>query len=272
MIHGDIGMTRARQQRDPQTTLHTSIESRSRPVPGSTLVSLHAGDAHITDIHTHAILALFWKILLKLIGNGQKPRRRQQSSTRNQVKVGAGSFRNTFLPSLRQRAQSQIYRFLVARQTRKDVKKQKIHNRNNLLAGLGRTRGQRGQTNNNVSGPAKHNMAYFAQGSAEPGSRRKRLAGYLKAANDARQSYVQSYFGAEDAGDNRIDLDGGPGAFPDAAVVRNGNEEMILFPSYARRHVQHKVSAMCEQSARYSGRHSLADNISPIVRTVLAVR
>ena len=33
----------------------------------------------------------------------------------------------------------------------------------------------------------------------------------------------------------------GPGAFPDAAVVRSGTEEMILFPSYARRHVKSRV-------------------------------
>ncbi|KAF2214681.1 hypothetical protein CERZMDRAFT_110279 [Cercospora zeae-maydis SCOH1-5] len=53
----------------------------------------------------------------------------------------------------------------------------------------------------------------------EPGARRKKLAGYLKTAND---------------------VEDGPGAFPDAAVVRNGNEEMILFPSYARHHVKSK--------------------------------
>lgn len=91
-------------------------------------------------------------------------------------------------------------------------------------------------------------MAYSGQGSygeytREPGARRKKLAGYLKAANDMRQSYVQSYFGAEGAGDGRSGIEDGPGAFPDAAVVRSGNEEMILFPSYARSHVKSKVSS-----------------------------
>lgn len=61
--------------------------------------------------------------------------------------------------------------------------------------------------------------------------------GYLKAANELRQSYF-----SQDVGQGTHHVEDGPGAFPDAAVVRSGNEEMILFPSYARRHVQNKVS------------------------------
>lgn len=72
----------------------------------------------------------------------------------------------------------------------------------------------------------------------EPGARRKKLAGYLKAANEMRQSY----FSADGSREQHHDVEDGPGAFPDAAVVRSGNEEMILFPSYARKHVQSKVS------------------------------
>lgn len=79
-------------------------------------------------------------------------------------------------------------------------------------------------------------MAYLGQG--EPGGRRKKLVGYLKSANEVGKSYMQSYLGAEGASDPSADQTHGPGAFPDAAVVRSGNEEMILFPSYARKHVQ----------------------------------
>ena len=66
------------------------------------------------------------------------------------------------------------------------------------------------------------------------------MAGYLKAANEMRQSYFSGEVGTgresyEDPGSEG-------GAFPDAAVVRSGNEEMILFPSYARKHVKSKVS------------------------------
>lgn len=67
----------------------------------------------------------------------------------------------------------------------------------------------------------------------EPGARRKKLAGYLKAANELRQNY----FSADGTRESHGPEDG-PGAFPDAAVVRSGNEEMILFPSYARKHVK----------------------------------
>ena len=72
----------------------------------------------------------------------------------------------------------------------------------------------------------------------ERGARRRKLAGYLKAANDIRQSYQQSYaqkWGA-DNGDMEGDFKGIPGAFPDVAIVSHGDEQLILFPSYAKRH------------------------------------
>lgn len=71
----------------------------------------------------------------------------------------------------------------------------------------------------------------------ERGSRRKKLAGYLRAANELRQSYQQSYgLGGQhdgEADDHGSDI---PGAFPDLAHVRDRDEEMVLFASYARKH------------------------------------
>ena len=82
----------------------------------------------------------------------------------------------------------------------------------------------------------------------EPGTRRKKLAGYLKAANEVRQSYFNqggSGYGAREvSADSGIE---GPDAFPHARVVRSGNEEMILFPSYAVRHVKSKVRSAVVQ-------------------------
>lgn len=73
--------------------------------------------------------------------------------------------------------------------------------------------------------------------SHESGSRRRRFAGYLKAANELRQSYQQSYgLGGQNDGEVNENGSGIPGAFPDLAVIRNGDEEMVLFPSYARQH------------------------------------
>ena len=74
----------------------------------------------------------------------------------------------------------------------------------------------------------------------ERGARRRKLAGYLKAANDIRQSYQQSYsqkWGA-DNGDMEDDMKGIPGSFPDVAIVSHGDEQLIVFPSYAKRHVK----------------------------------
>lgn len=81
------------------------------------------------------------------------------------------------------------------------------------------------------SGNTYGDYAGFRSEGREAGARRKKLAGYLKAANEIRQSY----FSGDGTGDTRGPEDG-PGAFPDAAVVRSGNEEMVLFPSYARKH------------------------------------
>ena len=80
----------------------------------------------------------------------------------------------------------------------------------------------------------------------EPGARRKKLAGFLKSANELRQSYQQSYTSGWGTRDTRYeDVDDAPGAFPDAAVVRSGDEEMMLFPSYARKHIKRTVSIAC---------------------------
>lgn len=69
----------------------------------------------------------------------------------------------------------------------------------------------------------------------ESGSTRKKLAGYLKAANELRQAAQSSWSTRDGASDM-------PGSFPEAvAMGKVGDEEMILFPSYARRHVKEKV-------------------------------
>jgi phosphatidate phosphatase APP1 len=67
----------------------------------------------------------------------------------------------------------------------------------------------------------------------ERGSRRRRIYGYLKAANEIRQSYSSQL--TQDAGADDQDM---PGAFAETEVFRSGNEEMILFPSYARKHLR----------------------------------
>lgn len=74
-------------------------------------------------------------------------------------------------------------------------------------------------------------------GDREPGTRRKRIAGYLKAANDLRQSYYSGYANraSEMEGEYNSGADQSSGSWPDMEVTRSGDEELVLFPSYARR-------------------------------------
>ncbi|EED13464.1 actin cytoskeleton organization protein App1, putative [Talaromyces stipitatus ATCC 10500] len=71
----------------------------------------------------------------------------------------------------------------------------------------------------------------------ETGSRRQKVMGYLKAANEIRQTYQSqlSQKWQEAYNDRGVDA---PGAFPDYDITSSGKEEMLLFPSYARRHVK----------------------------------
>lgn len=76
-------------------------------------------------------------------------------------------------------------------------------------------------------------MSYDYAGARVPGARRERLKGYLKAANELRQSYQDTFqqrLQNENGGSN--------GEFGDVEIVRRGDEEMLLFPSYARRHIK----------------------------------
>ncbi|KPI38537.1 Phosphatidate phosphatase APP1 [Cyphellophora attinorum] len=78
-------------------------------------------------------------------------------------------------------------------------------------------------------------MSYDSAGARVPGARREKLRGYLKAANELRQSYQETL-------QQRLqdDGEGTQRDFPDTEIVRRGDEELILFPSYARRHIKRK--------------------------------
>jgi len=77
---------------------------------------------------------------------------------------------------------------------------------------------------------------------SESGGRRRKLAGYIKAANELRQTYQQNYTQSWATRDGQGDpADPVPGSFPGGAATRSGDEEMVVFPSYARRHVKQKV-------------------------------
>ncbi|TQS34037.1 hypothetical protein Golomagni_05598 [Golovinomyces magnicellulatus] len=77
----------------------------------------------------------------------------------------------------------------------------------------------------------------------ERGYRRRKLAAMAgnlyrtgqQAVTDLRETYVQT------RGQNDLDANESthiPGAFPDVAITSQGNEQMVLFPSYAKRHTK----------------------------------
>lgn len=74
----------------------------------------------------------------------------------------------------------------------------------------------------------------------ERGGRRRKLAGYLKAADDVRRSYQASYAEKWNADKGEMDEEtkGIPGSFPDVAIVSHGDEQLVLFPSYAKKHIK----------------------------------
>lgn len=88
----------------------------------------------------------------------------------------------------------------------------------------------------------------------ERGSRRKKLAGYLQAAKEIKQSYSQSNSENWSSGNADFDDDPGgiPGAFPDVSIVSHGDEQLILFPSYAKRHTKVAPNPNAPQSQSQS--------------------
>ncbi|KAJ5643464.1 uncharacterized protein N7484_005971 [Penicillium longicatenatum] len=73
---------------------------------------------------------------------------------------------------------------------------------------------------------------WAGDGSYTTGSRRKKAYEWLKAANELGQTYTSRWTGQGTS--NQEDYYHTPGAFPDVEIARSGDEEMVLFPSYAR--------------------------------------
>ncbi|KAL3458141.1 hypothetical protein BJX64DRAFT_267309 [Aspergillus heterothallicus] len=94
-------------------------------------------------------------------------------------------------------------------------------------------------------------------GQRQPGARRKKVFEYIKAANELRQSYAASWTAQRNTSraldDEYLNT---PGAFPDVEIARSGDEEMVLFPSYARKLGQNRMS---ESQRRRRGSTSTID-------------
>ncbi|KID85342.1 actin patch protein [Metarhizium guizhouense ARSEF 977] len=94
-------------------------------------------------------------------------------------------------------------------------------------------------------GPGTSDASQDVGERGERGYRRRKLAAMAgnlyrsgqQAVTELRDSYVQSRGrGIDDfAMDQSTHI---PGAFPDVAIASQGNEQMVLFPSYAKRHIK----------------------------------
>ncbi|KAF2131006.1 hypothetical protein P153DRAFT_355796 [Dothidotthia symphoricarpi CBS 119687] len=175
--------------------------------------------------------------------------------TRARARARLSEFRHTTVPSLKHRAQSRIYKYILHRQATKlkgtPSILQRLRGQSRRLLGSNHLEHEaRRRRKNLVNEPGSSAPSQRTMGSQdgyserEGGSRRRKLAGYFKAANELRQTYQQQYApnfsGREATYDYEDDT---PGSFPDAAIVRSGEEDMILFPSYARRHIKRKPEA-----------------------------
>jgi phosphatidate phosphatase APP1 len=186
--------------------------------------------------------------------------------TRARARQHLSKFRHETFPSLKHRAQSRIYKYVVYRQALKLKGKsgilQRLRGHTRRLIGGSRLEDAarlRRQEITRASGAKDSTRAMSYQDSYESGGRRRKLAGYLKAANELRQTYTQQYAPSWKGNEQNYKFeDDTPGGFPDAAVVRSGEEEMILFPSYARKHIRQKPEAVpgTIQEVEGSGRDS----------------
>lgn len=81
-------------------------------------------------------------------------------------------------------------------------------------------------------------MADPPEGGRQSGGRRQKIAGFLKSANELRQSYYQGYSSRNTDIDKELDDFSGDqptSSWPEVEVMRSGDEELVLYPSYARR-------------------------------------
>lgn len=94
-------------------------------------------------------------------------------------------------------------------------------------------------------------------GASAPGSRRKKVYEYFKAANELRQTYTSQWSGQRNEHDE--DYYNTPGAFPDVEIARSGDEEMVVFPSYARKLAEKKNTGTSTRPRRDSWSETIDD-------------
>ncbi|KIW60911.1 hypothetical protein PV05_01090 [Exophiala xenobiotica] len=165
-------------------------------------------------------------------------------NTHRRAREGYLGFRHEYIPRLKLQAQSHIYQAIVRSQRRKQEKRAAgrglvpfIRRRKSHILRALYGKHHAGARVSQGTRSTDQMTSYGQSGAKVPGSRRDRVRGYLRAANELRQVYQESI-------SQRLqgsETDGGmPGDYPDVDIVRSGDEELLLFPSYARKHTKRK--------------------------------
>ncbi|KAJ1337245.1 Phosphatidate phosphatase APP1-like protein [Microdochium nivale] len=176
------------------------------------------------------------------------------------------------LPGVKHGLQSRIYRFILERQRRRKDQSRLVDQARRLLTGRQRTNSAAGavaprsligarvaqSASGRKTGKKMTSLSGYGVGSGhqedseagaigrEPGSRRRKLAAMAgsvyragaSAASEIRESYNQTRSREIDHPEtSKFTI---PGSFPDVAIITKGNEQMVLFPSYAKRHVRNE--------------------------------
>ncbi|KAL9012386.1 MAG: hypothetical protein Q9173_002840, partial [Seirophora scorigena] len=169
--------------------------------------------------------------------------------TTKRAKDSLSAFRHESLPRYRHQAQSRIYQLILKRQARKRERRaagggfwSRLFPRRKVSRLAAVDHVTRSIATPTVQKRIMSQVGSDSEAAIGRGTRRKKLAGFLKSANELRQSYQQSYgLGPQRDGGGDYDDSGIPGAFPDVGIARSADEEMLLFPSYARRHSPRKA-------------------------------
>ncbi|KAF4157015.1 hypothetical protein CNMCM6069_006184 [Aspergillus lentulus] len=185
--------------------------------------------------------------------------------------------RHETIPAFRHRAQARVYRAIVQQQARRA--RRRISGKKGILELL--LLGRRGSARRLGAGSAggsqlvprvkglraagqapdaagRSSMSQYESSAstswgAGGGGRRKKVYEYLRAANELRQTYTAQWAAQRNnQRDYNEDYYNTPGAFSDVEITRSGNEEMVLFPSYARRLVKEKRPEVQDRQRRDS--------------------
>ncbi|KAK4210277.1 hypothetical protein QBC37DRAFT_475099 [Rhypophila decipiens] len=183
-------------------------------------------------------------------------------------------FRYELVPLFKNRLQSRIYRYIIDSQRRRRDQSRLIDRGRRLLFGKNSTlpplRTARSKTSTSATGKTMSSYGGYGYDSdgSERGARRKKLAAMAgkfyragaAAASEIKEQYNNTRIrNVEPFDPSLINI---PRAFPHVEIVHNGEEQMVLFPCYAKRHVRQFGSGGSGNGGQTRGTYNNSDGVS----------